>query len=111
MANEFDSEMEQLRTASLTSSLAEASAADQQLSSLQNEIDQAKYAKQARVECARDGDALKVQIKGQAVAFWRVEGAQLALYRSGSDLPETHASDPGQAAIFTARLIAAAGQI
>ena len=74
MANEFHSEVERLRAASPTSSLAETSAADQQLSSLQNEIDQAKYAKQACVECARDGDALKVQVKGHAVAFWRVKG-------------------------------------
>ena len=110
MANEFDRELERLRSARQASSSPSRTGSDDQLSSLQKEIDRAKYAKRASVECLREADGLKVRIKGQAIAFWRVEGSHLALYRVGSDLAETHATDFSLAAIFTARLVAAAWQ-
>ena len=110
MANKFNSELDRLQGKRGDSSSSRTAQGQDQLLALQVEIDQAKYAKQGRVECSREGDGLKVHVKGQAVAFWRLEGPNLTLYRLGSDAAETHATDSSQAAIFTARLIAAAWQ-
>ncbi len=107
MANKFETEMGNLQGERGGSGSTAESCGQDKLSVLQDQIDRAKYARQGAVSCSREGHGLKVHVRGQAVAFWRVEGSDLTLYRAGSGAAETRASDSGQAAMFTARLVAA----
>ncbi len=110
MANKFNKELDRRQGKRGDLSSSKAASSEDGLLALEEEIQHAKYATQGRIECSREGDSLKVHIRGQTVAFWRLEGPDLTLYRLGSDVAETYATDPNRAAILTARLMAAVWQ-
>jgi len=108
MGNEFDAEMDRIAPG-CRQNRAGARAADsaRQLDMLKREVEASEG---AGVDCRVDGDTLAVSVKGQPIGAWRVEGANLVLYRPGSSSAEGQATSPSQAASMTARLVAAAGQ-
>ncbi len=109
MGNQFDDEMKELRReTSATGSKDVQEAATERLNRLERALTSAAT---ADVACERnEPGALAVSVKGQAVGVWKIEGPNLALYRSDDASPDCQATSVSEAAKLTARLVAAVGQ-
>jgi hypothetical protein len=97
MSGAYDQEMEKLQKTANVQALATALGQSKKFAGLGS--------------CKLSGrDTLEVSIKGQVVGVWKEDLPNLLLFRPGADRPDSTVTSVTEAAVMTARLVAASGQ-